>query len=529
MAVAFGSNGASAVAVAERHGRPSTRLLLAVASGLLLGLSFPSFDFEPLAWIGLVPLLLAGAGLRPRRAFGIGWLGGFVFYLVTLYWVAYTITRYTAVPFPVAVGILVLLAAVLALYHGAFIAGVRWLEDRGLPALWLAPPLWVMLEWLRSWFFIGFPWAALGYSQYRYHDLVQIVEVTGVYGVSALLVLFNVVIAALLREPAGGVRRFVTPLVVLTLLVTCLPLWGRWRAESILARAPAGSARVAIVQGNVEQDHKWDPAYQGETMTRYLDLTREAAAEHPELVVWPETATPFFFQEPGPLRDLVLGVAAETGVSLIFGSPAFRRDSDGTVEELNRVYLVSSRGWEVGSYDKIVLVPFGEYVPYARVLFFVSRIVDAIGTVVPGLTPTVFQLPDAHFGTLICYEDVFPALTRRFVAGGANFLVNVTNDAWYGPTSAPHQHLAQATLRAIENRVPLVRAANTGISAIVEPDGRVRWMGPLFESLFHVDEIAWPGVETFYTRFGDVFAWSCALATALALGWGIARARRRPA
>jgi len=155
----------------------------------------------------------------------------------------------------------------------------------------------------------------------------------------------------------------------------------------------------------------------------------------------------------------------------------------------------------------------------------VSRIVEAIGTVVPGLTPTVFRLPTARFGVLICYEDVFPALTRRFVAGGADFLVNITNDAWYGPTSAPRQHLAQATLRAVENRVPLVRAANTGISAIVDPDGRIRWQGPLFETFAHVDEIAWPGVRTLYTRFGDVFAWASALASLAAFGYGVAIAR----
>src|SRR5207253_370441 len=176
---------------------PGTRSLLAAASGVLLAAAFPARDLEPLAWIGLVPLLVAARGLRPGAAFRVGWLGGFVFYLATVYWVAYTITNYTAVPFVVAVGILALMASVLACYTAAFVAGVRWLEARGLPALWLAPLLWVALEWLRGWFFIGFPWAALGYSQYRHHDLVQIAEVTGVYGVSAILVLFNMVIAGL--------------------------------------------------------------------------------------------------------------------------------------------------------------------------------------------------------------------------------------------------------------------------------------------------------------------------------------------
>jgi apolipoprotein N-acyltransferase len=521
-AVAVSTNGV--VALAEASGpRWSVRLLLAVASGLLLSAAFPALDLAPLAWIGLVPLLLAGRGLGPGRGFVVGWLGGLVFYLATVYWVAYTIGRYTAVPGPVAVAILVLMAAVLALYHGAFLAGVRWFAGRRLPALWLAAPLWVTLEWLRGWFLIGFPWAALGYSQHRYHDLIQMAEVTGVYGISALLVFFNAVVAAVITARGPGLRRLVPALVVLTLLVATLPLLGGWRAATIAERAPAGRLRVALVQGNVEQDQKWDPAYQGETLARYRELTAAAAAERPDLVVWPETATPFFFQEPGPLRESVLALAEDHDVHLLFGSPAYRQDPRGRLEELNRAYLVSPAGRELGTYDKMQLVPFGEYVPFATVLFFVDRIVHAVGTIAPGIVPTVFTVPGARFGVLICYEGIFPALSRRFVADGADVLVNVTNDAWYGRTSAPHQHLAQATLRAVENRVPLVRAANTGISAVVDPDGRVRWASPLFEPVWHVDEVAWPGMRTFYTRFGDVFAWGCALASLLAFGYGVVR------
>ncbi len=552
------------VAVAERPRRPGTRPLLAAASGVLLAASFPAPDLEPLAWIGLVPLLVAARGLRPGAAFRIGWLGGFVFYLATVYWVAYTIGSYTTVPFAVAVAILALMASILACYTGAFVAGVRWLAARGLPVIWLAPLLWVALEWLRGWFFIGFPWAALGYSQYRHHDLVQIAEVTGVYGVSAILVLFNMVIVGILPERGtggilpergtggilpergtggilpergrGGIlperaagtppRRLVPALVALTLLVVGVPTWGRWRAAALARRPPAGTLRVALAQGNVEQAHKWDPAYQDETLARYRALTAEAAARRPGLVVWPETATPFFFQEPGPLRDAVLETAGGNGVYLLFGSPAFRQAPSGAIQELNRAYLVSPAGRELATYDKMQLVPFGEYVPYAQALFFVRRIVEAVGDVVPGLVPTVFRLPSARFGVAICYEDVFPSVTRRFVAAGADFLVNVTNDAWYGPTSAPHQHLAQATFRSIEGRVPLVRVANTGISAVIDVDGRIRWQGPLFEPLVHVEQISWPGVRTFYTRFGDVFAWACALASLAAFGYGAVKRRR---
>jgi apolipoprotein N-acyltransferase len=522
--VAVGSNGATAVA-AERARRPGRglRVTLAVASGLLLAASFPSLDVEPLAWIGLVPLLFASRGLGVGGAFAIGWLGGLVFYLGTVYWIAYTIVHYTAVPLVAAVGVLLITAAALACYHGAFIAGLRWFDRRRLPTIWLAPALWVTLEWLRGWFFIGFPWAALGYSQYRYADLVQMVEVTGVYGISALLVFFNVVVAAVLASRGPGARRLVPALLVLTLLVTVLPLAGHRRAAAIAARPAVGTLRVALVQGNIEQDHKWDPAYQGETIARYRELTAAAAAAGASLVVWPETATPFFFQEAGPLREGVLELAARHRIWLLFGSPAFRQASDGRLEELNRAYLVSPEGREVGVYDKIQLVPFGEYVPFRRIFFFVDQVVHAVGLIAPGLVPTVFQIPAGRFGALICYEGIFPALTRQFVADGADFLVNVTNDAWYGRSSAPYQHLAQATLRAVENRVPLVRAANTGISAVVDPTGRIRWQGPLFEPLTHTAEIAWPGVRTFYSRYGDVFVWACVLASLAAFGYGVRR------
>jgi apolipoprotein N-acyltransferase len=487
MAVAIGRNGAPAVAVAEQPWRPGPRRLLAVTSGLLLSAAFPSLDLEPLAWVGLVPLLMAANGLRPRAAFGVGWLGGVTFYLATCYWVAYTINRYTTVPVAVAVGIVVIMAAALAVYHGAFVAGVRWFEDRGLPAVWLAPPLWVTLEWLRGWFFIGFPWAALGYSQYRYHDLMQIVEVTGVYGPSALLVLFNVVAAAVLRERGRGVRRVVPALAVLTALVILLPLWGHWRAASLAARPPAGTVRVALAQGNVEQDHKWDSAYQDDTMARYRTLTDAAAQSRPDLIVWPETATPFFFQQRGRLRDEVRELAERNQVHLLFGSPAFLRTSAGTLLEMNRAYLVSPTGAELASYDKMQLVPFGEYVPYARVFFFVNRIVEAVGTIVPGVTPTVFC---CRAPASACSSATRTSSPRS--PGGSSpavaFLVNITNDAWYGRRRRPTS--TSRTRRCARSRTASPRARGEyGFSAIIDPDGRIRWQGPLFEKLHHIDDL----------------------------------------
>lgn len=523
-AVLVGSNGAAEVAVAEpAHPGVGWQSLLAIVSGLALAAAFPTLDWEPLAWVGFVPLLTAIRGQSLGRAFRLGWLTGFVFYLATTYWVGYTIMHYTDVPTPVAAGIVVVMAAALAVYHGAFAAGLRFFERGGRDAVWLAPALWVTLEWLRGWFFIGFPWDDLGYSQYRFHDLVQVAEVTGVYGVSAVLVLFNVVVVSVLRERGAHVRRRLPALLTVTVLLVILPALGRWRVAALASHPIAGTLRVGVTQGNVEQDRKWDPAFQDETLARYRDLTLAAVDAGARLVVWPETAAPFFFQEPGELRDAVLDLTRRAGVPLLIGAPAFRQTERGPLEQRNRVYLIAPNGEEAGYYDKIELVPFGEYVPFQRVLFFVDRIVTAVGTLGAGDRATVFEIPEGRFGALICYEGIFPALTRRFVDGGADFLVNVTNDAWYGRTSAPRQHLVQATFRAIENRVPLVRAANTGISAFVDADGRIRWEGPLFEMLWRVEEIRWTGVRTFYTRFGDVFVWLCVVVTLVGLAGAATR------
>lgn len=513
----------AAQAAGPRLQRPAA----AAASGLLLALAFPSPEVSIFAWVGLLPLLWACRDLALRRAFFLGWISGVAFYVATLYWIVHTVSAYTALPAIVAVFVLLLCASVLALYTGAFMAGLRVVERAGLSAVWLGPPLWAALEWLRSWFLIGFPWVALGYSQYRNRNLVQMAEVTGVYGISALLVFFNLVVFAVIaqRRSREQLRRQRPALVLLTGLMVLAPLLGAWRRAELRRLPAAGHLRVGIVQGNIDQDQKWDPAYQGTTLDRYEELTARVAASGAELVVWPETAAPFFFQEPGELRQRLLDLAARQHIYLLFGSPGFFQSSAGRLRLTNRAYLLSPEGREIGSYDKLKLVPFGEYVPFGPLLFFVHKMVVGVGDFVPGVEETVFRLPQARFSVLICYEAIFPDLTRRFVARGADFLVNITNDAWFGRTSAPHQHLAMATLRAIENRVPVVRAANSGISAIIDVDGSIRWRTGLFVAAARSDEISWPHVRTFYTRFGDLFGLGCALASAAALGYSFRHGR----
>ncbi len=571
----LGTNGHTHPTRPRAQASPWRRRLIAAASGATLALAFPAADLNPLAWIALVPLLWVSLGRGPGAAFRTAWFGGVVFFVATLYWLVLTIGTYTNLSPLVSVGPLLLLCGFLGLWFSTFAAGCEMAERRGIELTWIAPALWVVLEWVRNYFLGGFPWVSLGYSQYRTTYLIQFAELTGVHGVSALVVLVNVVVYRAFRDWQDGQAPRTRPLLAVTALLVVLVGGGFWRVRALDAAPPAGQITVGFIQGNVPQDEKWEPAYQLATIDRYDELTRQAAAAGARLVVWPETAAPFFFQDDTELRDRIVDIARRYRVWLVVGSPGYgflpradtsadgvayaadnrddggsaggdaadaggavgADDDEGQAGDLpgddgeassrmvlyNRVYLVSPDGDASQHYDKMKLVPFGEYVPLARVFFFVHKVVEGVGEFQSGLAPVVFRAGDAHFGTLICYEGIFPGLTRRFVAGGADFLVNITNDAWFGRTSAPYQHLAMTTVRAIENRVPVVRVANTGFSAMVDAAGRVRWRSGLFDTEWRVDTVEWTGTRTLYTRVGDVFVYLCLVTLAVAALIGMTR------
>ena len=498
----------------------------AFLSGMFLALAFPKIDLSLLAWIAFVPLLWIIQTCTPKQSFGYGFAAGMGFYLCTVYWVVHTIGLYSNIPPLIAVVPLLLMCMILASYTGAFAAGLRFYQQRGGSIILIGPVLWVTLEWLRSFFFIGFPWVSLGYSQYPQLNLIQFAEFTGIYGVSALVIFVNLVVFTLLSAPQARRGLLVFSAIA---LVGGFSLWGMWRRSQLATLPPAHHLRVGLIQGNIPQDTKWNPHSQEETVTRYEQLSRQAVARGAEIVIWPETAAPFYFQSPLPpnmpdrekeiaYRERLLRLAIELRTPILFGSPAFKQE-DGTVSMFNRAYLLSAEAEVLGSYDKIQLVPFGEYVPFHSLLFFLDKLVVGIGDFAAGTTTTVFELPNVKFGVLICYEGIFPALTRRFVSQGAELLVNITNDAWFGRTSAPYQHLVMEAVRAIENRVPLVRAANTGFSAVVGIDGQIHSRTNLYETTFLVDEITWPQVRSFYAKHGDIFVWFCVVSTSLMLGY----------
>jgi apolipoprotein N-acyltransferase len=300
-------------------------------------------------------------------------------------------------------------------------------------------------------------------------------------------------------------------------------LYGIWRIDQINSLSKEASAlKVGIAQGNIPQELKWNPKFQKKTLDNYLDLTKKIAKTRPDLVVWPETSAPFYFQSDRKYSPMLLDAVRDTGVELLFGSPAYKRKGK-EIELFNRAYLISD-GETRGYYDKVHLVPFGEYVPLRRLLPFLKRMVESVGDFSPGEDTTPILLKGKiPFGVLICFESIFPELSRSFARKGARFIVNITNDAWYGYSSAPYQHLSMLTLRAVENRVSIARSANTGISAVVDATGRIKAKTGLFKREIIIDKISILPIKSFYTRYGDLFSYLCLGMTILLLFFSLLR------
>jgi apolipoprotein N-acyltransferase len=493
----------------------------AALSGGLLVLSFPIVNLWPLAWFFLVPLLVCIRGKKGKDAFLLGAFAGAIAYLGLIYWVVVAVHRYGNIPLPLAIPILLLLVIYLSLYWGAFTFLISYVSEKGEWIVLLAfPALWVGLEYLRSFLLSGFPWALVGYSQYLNTPFVQVADITGVYGVSFLLIACNTLIFLWIVRWRNrkGVPLQSTIFILVLLAVVCA--YGFWKIHTPLTTDK--KLTIGVAQGNIEQDVKWDKGFQKETLDIYRKLTEKLSKTSPDLVIWPETAVPAYFPSGTGLDRSVLAIPYRLKTYLLFGSLSSRKQ-DTEVKVYNSAYLISPRPRIVGRYDKMHLVPFGEYVPLSPFFPFFNSLVG-IGNITPGKEAVVFQFPDGTFGTLICFEVIFPELCRKFVRNGADFMVTITNDAWFGKTSAPYQHLAQATFRSIENRIWLVRAANTGISAFVDPWGRIKTAGGLFTREALTGEIGLRGgATTFYAQYGDVFALVCSLLAVCLIGYGVLR------
>lgn len=501
--------------------------LVAASSGLLLTLCFPRIGLAPIAWGALIPLLFLVANNKSPACLTLGWIAGVCHGLSLLYWITYVVNRYGNLPLPVSLVICFLLVAYLALFPGLFCAVLAWLRHRSLPWLPIAPFLWVTLEMGKSRLLTGFPWENLGYSQYRWLSVIQIADIAGVFGISFVLVLSNVLLFTLIfhvKTQRKVATRLLSSLLLISLILIVVG-YGNWRLAK-LENHQGPSFKIALVQGNIAQDTKWDPAFQQSTLDKYTRLTREVTENQPNLVIWPETATPFYFLADRKNTETLIQKLRKIKTPLLFGSPAYRRKGEG-LKLYNRAYLLNSHGLVIGFYDKIHLVPFGEYVPWKRLLFFVDKLVQAAGDFASGEQAMVLNLSPARVGVLICYEAIFPKLSRDLVNAGANLLVNITNDAWFGRSSAPYQHLSMAALRSVENRVPMARCANTGISGFIDVRGRILRTTGLFEDATMLGTVALGEGKTLYTKHGDWFAWSSVGITLLVLGYSLTRKRTK--
>ncbi|MFQ5901497.1 MAG: apolipoprotein N-acyltransferase [Thermodesulfobacteriota bacterium] len=490
-------------------------------SAVMLTLAFPPYDFEFIAWVAFLPVLLVLVNKKGFSPALTGFIWGIAFFSGTVYWVSHSAAVYGNLSWPLSIAITLLLTSFLALYTAVFFQAASYLiKAGGMYLLFGIPCLWVFIELIRARLFTGFPWVSLGYSQSLFIPLIQIADITGIYGISFLIVMVNSLLlkwflalkAGKNQRPPKGMMSAET-IIVISLVGISL-LYGSYREKTVKMEMKGWrSLNVGIVQGNINQALKWDPAYQEQTMRIYRDLSLEGFKQEDRmaLLVWPESATPFYLQSDREYLPQIYDTLKELSVYLLTGTPAYEYTEDGTPLYYNSAFLLSPEGKETGRYNKVHLVPFGEYVPMRRFLPFVNKIVEGIGGFSSGKELINLSIPDAEFGVLICYEAIFPELVRQFVEKGADFMVNITNDAWFGKTAAPFQHLSQTVVRSVENRVYLVRAANTGISAIVDPTGRIIVESDLFtrETLKGEIRLKRKGFKTFYTIYGDVFAWMC--------------------
>jgi apolipoprotein N-acyltransferase len=494
-----------------------TKLFLAVSSGFLLTLSFPKTGISFLAWFALVPLFIISRNLSFKNSFSLGLMAGLSHYLTLIYWLVHTMSTYGHLPFYVSLPILFLLSFYLALYIALFSMSVTCLCSSPLSLFFTAPLIWVSLEYIRSFLFTGFPWELLGYTQFKMLHIIQISDIFGVYGISFCIILFNTALFLIYlgltgkdwKEKKIGRKQAVGATAAVAVILAAVWGYGNLqihRLHELAVNSP--SIKATVIQGNIDQAKKWDPAFQRSSTIKYIRLSLLSRNLHPDLIVWPETATPFYFTKNIELSNLVLSGIRETGTDFLIGSPAFNVENN-KVEYYNSAFLVDAAGNVIGRYDKAHLVPFGEYIPLKKWLPFVGKMVETVGDFRAGEKGRTIRWKNFRIGVLICYEIIFPPLSRAMVQNNASILVNLTNDAWYGKSSAPYQHFSMAIFRAVENRRSLIRAANTGISGFIDPSGKVIENTQLFKDAVITQKVPMLEMKTFYSRFGDVFAMAC--------------------
>lgn len=508
---------------------PIRHLSLALLSGSLLALAYPGWEISVLAWVALAPLMLAAGRERSApRAVGLGVVAGTLFFFATSWWLTYSPITYADFSPPLAYFLLLLVTIFFSLFFGLFACTVNFLVRRLGPNAMLAAPLvWVATEWLRM-VATGVGWNFLGYSQAFQPALVQLASVGGVYAVSLVVAAPS---AALAYSALAPSRRAAWRVLTATLAVVVANIG--YGAASLASIAPsAGGLPVVAIQPNLPISLLGAEAREAFAGSfGVLDrLGREELARAnappvpaPALVVWPEMPVDFVYDREPELQRFVSSLATSRGDYVLFNTIG-----DAGTGYSNRAMLVGPRGAAAARYDKIRLLPFGEYVPMRAVIPFVDRVPALVHDFVPGVGAQLLDVDGARVGMAICFESAFPQLSRDARRAGATGLVNITNDAWFGRTPMPRQHLAHAVMRSVETRTEQLRVTNSGYSARIDAAGRVvdstglfveasrRWVLPR-------EPVA---AEPLYSRFGDWLPAACALAALVLVAVPLVRPRR---
>jgi apolipoprotein N-acyltransferase len=485
------------------------RIALSLLSGVLFAASFPNYSQGWLSFISLAPLLIAVTKAKgSREAFAQGWIAQTTAWLIMVPWVVRVMSYYGGLPYAVGVALLVAMCLILGMYGALFAVIVRRLNLGQRFAPWLLVPLtWAAVEYLRTYFLTGFPWNLIATALIDYPSFVALDRFAGPYFLGALLVFSSTVIAWWLTQKPPAVARVV---VGGALGILLLVWWGTGLVASKLNLRSTGAevTTAALLQPNITQHMRWDEANVLAIYKKMLDMTVRAAEKGARIVVWPESTVPLSYTDTPFYRDSIEALSKQYDIDIILGSVATDPERPGRL--WNSAFLVSN-GTTVGHYDKIRLVPFGEYVPLRQVLFFAEKLVHAVGEFEFGTNdkPLVGK---KSYGPAICYEVVYPQIARTQVKNGADVIVTITNDAWYDGTSAPAQHLWQARMRAVETDRYMLRSATTGISAFIDPAGQEQSTIPMGREGIVYAAFQSRTSITPYVRFGDWFAWAaCAV------------------
>lgn len=492
-------------------------LYLTLLSALLFSLAYPPLPLGFMAYLCLVPLLITLENKSPWSAFKIGYIFGLISNSLLLFWVGWATVGGTAA----AIILLCLYTAILCWLYG--LLQRRWKEG----AIFFLPFMWVAMEYVRSLTQMSFPWLNLAYTQTYYLKLIQYASLWGNYAVTFWILWLNLIVYFLIRYR----KRWKVALSLFGILMILPYTYGSW----VMSQDVEGERiKIALLQGNMAPEVKWDQELLDFNVRTYIDMSKRAAQDTVDFIIWPETAAPCHLASESLYLSLVQETCNELNVPLLVGANDYQVSSEGELRYYNSAFLFTPRGGYPRVYNKINLVPFSEKLPFDEVLGISDRFQFGQSDFSNGEDLTIFEIPKGRFATLICFESVYPGLVRDFANRGAEFLVNITNDGWFGKTHGPFQHAQIAVFRAIENRIAIARCANTGVSMFVDPYGRVKQATKIWVRetvigripLKREGNVFWGGA-TFYARYGDWFAILCCLISFMVIAAALVRRRAK--